>query len=434
MKTILKKRIPVVLSLFAFWLVSTLSCGLPFSGPAPSAAARTPPAESRAAVKTALTRAPAAAPKSTATEAAAAAADIPTVTAAPTRPSQPLVAASYCILADCSQYTYPGDESNGIRGGTGGIMLAIPGQIWIANDDVGIQQWDPQTGSLVKTIPNTVENDFTDIKYDGSQLWVYALVSHPPSNNHTVHTGVLYDINPLQGELVKKIDIPNDQNSSEGGEDNALGYPNIGLSPGKVWVKDRIIDAQTFKPLIMQYNFAYESHFAYDGQGLMWDEGENCGECPHGIWLYDVKDPTKTPIYTGLTDYPDLTNHHNLIMAGGKMWATARYWKKADDQTSYWEILAYDLHKNDKPLIQTDVSREMTGRNGGEIFSADNHAIWLAPNRQDGIVYDYDQASGRLLGSLHVGTTITSMSFDGQALWVMDVEYGLQKIALPWAP
>ena len=142
MRTPLKKRIPVVLSLFAFWLASSLSCGLPFAGPAPVAAARTQPAESRAAAKTAQTR-----------------------------PSQPLVAASYCDLADCSQYTYPGDESTGIRGGTGGIMLAIPGQIWIANDFVGIQQWDPQTGQLVKTIPNTVENYFSDIKYDGQQVW-----------------------------------------------------------------------------------------------------------------------------------------------------------------------------------------------------------------------------------------------------------------------
>ena len=313
-------------------------------------------------------------------------------------------------------------------------MLAIRGQIWIASNFVGIQQWDPQTGKLVKTIPNTVENDFTDIKYDGRQVWVYALVSQPSSNNHTVYIGVLYDINPVQGELVKKIDIPNDQNIAQGGQDDALDYPYIGISPGKVWVKDRVIDPQTFKPLIMQYNFAIESHFAYDGQGLMWDEGENCGECPHGIWLYNVKDPTTTPIYTGLTAYPDLTGHHNLIMAGGRMWATARYWKKVEDQTSYWEILAYDLHKNDKPVIKTDISKEMTGRDGGEIFSADNNVIWLAPNGQDGKVYYYDQANGQLLGSLHVGALITSMQFDGQNLWVMDNEHGLEKIALPWAP
>jgi hypothetical protein len=343
------------------------------------------------------------------------------------------VAASYCILADCSQYTYPGDESNGIRGGTEGIMLAIPGQIWTASDFVGIQQWDPQTGKLVKTIANTVENDFSDIKYDGQQIWVYALVLKQASAN-SEYTGALYAIDPLQGELVKKIDIPNDQNIAQGGQDSALDYPNIGISPGKVWVKDRVIDTQTFKPLIMQDNFLVSSHFAYDGQGLMWDEGENCGECPHGIWLYDVKDPTTKPIYTGLTDYPDLTGHHNLIMAGGRMWATARYWKKAGDQTAYWEILAYDLHKNDKPVIKTDISKEMTGRDGGEIFSADNRAIWLAPNGQDGKVYYYDQANGQLLGSLHVGTLIFSMSFDGQDLWVMDNEHGLEKIALPWAP
>ena len=407
MRTPLKKRIPVVLSLFAFWLASSLSCGLPFAGPAPVAAARTQPAESRAAAKTAQTR-----------------------------PSQPLVAASYCDLADCSQYTHPGEKPNGFPGGNGGVMLAVPGQIWTASDYVGIQQWDPQTGQLVKTIPNTVENYFTDIKYDGQQVWVYALVLQPSSNNHIIYTGALYAVNTLQGELVRKIAVSNDKKTTM--ENDAIDFPNIGLSPGKVWVKDRLIDTQTFEADIMPWNFIFgNAHFAYDGQGLMWVQGNACPDCSHSIFIYDVTDPKKKLVAgnsAGLNSNPDLTDHHNLIMAGGKMWATARYWKKADDQTSYWEILAYDLHKNDKPLIQTDVSREMTGRNGGEIFSADNHAIWLAPNRQDGIVYDYDQASGRLLGSLHVGTTITSMSFDGQALWVMDVEYGLQKIALPWAP
>ena len=49
-------------------------------------------------------------------------------------------------------------------------------------------------------------------------------------------------------------------------------------------------------------------------------------------------------------------------------------------------------------------------------------------------VYYYDQAIGELLGSLHVGSLIFSMSFDGQALWIMDYEHGLEKIALPWAP
>jgi len=436
MQTALKKRIPVVFCLITLWLVSSLSCGLPFSGPAPADVTRTQTVESRAAPKVSAMQTTTAAPQSIVTEAAATVTESPTTTAAPTRPSQPVVAASYCDLQDCSQYTSPGEKSDGFPGGNGGVMLAIPGQIWTASDYVGIQQWDSQTGKLVKTIPDTVENDFTDIKYDGRQVWVYALVLQPSSNNHIEYTGALYAINPLQGELVRKIDVSNDKKTTM--ENDAIDFPNIGVSPGKVWVKDRLIDTQTFEADIMPWNFIFgNAHFAYDGQGLMWVQGNACPDCSHSIFIYNVTDPKKklsAGNSAGLTSNPDLTDHHNLIMAGGKMWATARYWKKVEDQTSYWELLAYDIHPSDKPLSKTEISKEMTGRDGGEILAADNHAIWLAPNGQDGKVYYYDQANGQLLGSLHVGALIFSMSFDGQALWVMDVEYGLEKIALPWAP
>ncbi|HMD89894.1 MAG TPA: hypothetical protein VKF38_12090 [Anaerolineaceae bacterium] len=440
MKTAVKARSFVMVCVVTVWLVSSLSCGLPLSGPAPTAdsptATRTQAGESHATPKVSATQAPTATSAASTSEAAVAATESATATLAPTRPSQPVVVASYCDLADCSQYTYPGDESNGIRGGTGGIMLAIPGQIWIANDFVGIQQWDPQTGKLVKTIANTVENYFSDIKYDGQQVWVYALVLKQTSAN-SEYTGVLYAIDPLQGELVKKIDIPNEKKETISNND-AIGFPYIGVSPGKVWDKDRLIDTRTFEATVMPWNFMFGTPiFAYDGQGMMWVEGDVPPGATQTIWIYDVNDPTK-PLgkngTAGLTSNPDLTDHHNLIMAGGKMWATARYWKKVADQTSYWELLAYDIHPSDKPLFKTDISKEMTGRNGGEILAADNHAIWLAPNGQDGKVYYYDQANGQLLGSLHVGALIFSMSFDGQNLWVMDDEHGLEKIALPWAP
>jgi hypothetical protein len=346
-----------------------------------------------------------------------------------------VVAASYCILQDCSQYTYPGDWLHGVYGGSEGVMLVLPGQIWIAADFTGIQQWDPQTGKLVKTIPNTVETDFTDIKYDGTQVWVYALVI-PTASSSAIETGVLYVIDPVQGKLVKKIAVDNDKKQDI--ENDAIDFPNIGVSPGKIWVKDRLIDTQTFVTDIMPWNFIFgNAHFAYDGQGMMWVQGDACPDCAHSIYIYDVTDPKKklgTGDSAGLTSSPDLTAHQNLIMAGGKMWATAIYWKNAADQTAYWELLAYDIHHNEKPLIKTDISKEMTGRSGGEILAADNHAIWLAPNDNNGEVYYYDQANGQLLGSLHVGALIYSMQFDGQNLWVMDNEHGLEKIALPWAP
>ena len=119
----------------------------------------------------------------------------------------------------------------------------------------------------MKTIPNTVENYFTDIKYDGQQVWVYALVLQPSSNNHIIYTGALYAVNTLQGELVRKIAVSNDKKTTM--ENDAIDFPNIGLSPGKVWVKDRLIDTQTFEADIMPWNLIFGiAQFAYDGQAL----------------------------------------------------------------------------------------------------------------------------------------------------------------------
>ena len=271
----------LLMAVITLWLVSSLSCGLSLSGPAPTAV---PPAATRPQ-PTEIHSIPQAVPTPTqvptATEEAAAATESPTLTAAPTRPSQPVVAASYCILADCSQYTYPGDWLHGVYGGSEGVMLVLPGQIWIAADFTGIQQWDPQTGKLGKTIPNTVETDFTDIKFDGTQVWVYALVI-PTASSSAIETGVLYVIDPVQGKLVKKIAVDNDKKQDI--ENDAIDFPNIGVSPGKIWVKDRLIDTQTFVTDIMPWNFIFgNAHFAYDGQGMMWVQGDACPDCAHSI-------------------------------------------------------------------------------------------------------------------------------------------------------
>ena len=128
----------------------------------------------------------------------------PTAAAIPTHPSQPVVAASYCDLQDCSQYTYPGDWANGVYGGAEGVMLVLPGQIWTGSDFVGIQQWDPKTGKLVKTIPDTVENDFADIKYDGKQVWAYALVLQQASADSLDTPGFCMSSIQFKGNWLKK--------------------------------------------------------------------------------------------------------------------------------------------------------------------------------------------------------------------------------------
>ena len=115
MKISLTKRLPIWLGLLTLWM-GNLSCNFLFQT---LSQASVPSKQLTSVPLLSSTESTSTQQITTATQAILA---NPTAAALPTRPSEPVVAASYCNLQDCSQYTYPGDFVHGVYGGTHGFL------------------------------------------------------------------------------------------------------------------------------------------------------------------------------------------------------------------------------------------------------------------------------------------------------------------------
>lgn len=138
-------------------------------------------------------------------------------------------------------------------GGGSGAMLAIPGQIWTGTFFSGLQQWDPLTGELVRTISGIEAANFFDIELENNRLWVLASMEDP------TQAEILYVIDLPQGEIVKEITI-----GMEG--DFGTAPTQLGRSPGKIWVNFGFVDTETLTDDALPDGLPSEAHFVYDGE------------------------------------------------------------------------------------------------------------------------------------------------------------------------
>jgi len=349
----------------------------------------------------------------------------PLATVAPTRPSQPVVINHYCIKPDCSGYTYPGDFLKGLMGGVDGVFLVLPGQIWTAAYPQGIYEWDSRDGHLMNTVPLTLDTgNFTDIQYDGKQIWA----NQDIPLSATESSRVLYVIDPQRARVIQKITHGYD-NAEEG------HFLDFGISPGKVWLEQRWINADTFQINNASHYFECDdAYFAYDGQGHMWATGEAdpTYDCIQDLYVWNAAEPAGQPLPS---DGADNFGGSPLVLVNGKMWMIANNTVKTDSGWSHpWLLTAFNLNDPLKPALQVDISQYMPEVNGNLVMAADNKVIWVASDAINGNIDYYDQGDGHHMGSLKVGKIIEGMGFDGSSLWVMDNEHGLEQIGLPWGP
>lgn len=298
------------------------------------------------------------------------------------------------------------------KGGGLGTMLVMPGRIWTGTMFSGLQEWDPETGSLVRSIPAIEARLFFDIKFDGQLLWILASQDEPN------HADSLYVLDPQAGEVVEVIPV-----GSEGVY--STNPVQLGLSPGKIWVNFGIVDTATLEYTSLPDGLPSEAHFAYDGAGWMWITGGWCHGCSHDLWIINAGDPNQVlddqhsgVLGTGVLGSP-------LALAGGKMWLTAAY--HAGSEVSEF-LDAYSLDQTSKPEIHVDVTKELLGH-GNAILAADGRLVWMAV---EGTLYYFDNQTGQKLGQLEAGEEIQSLGYDGASLWVLSQDAGLLQIALPW--
>jgi hypothetical protein len=319
--------------------------------------------------------------------------------------SKPTIANTYAV-----QTILPAAGGNK-GGGPGSAMLVLPGQVWTGSMFSGLQQWDPQTGKVVKTYPEVTSKIFYDMNFDGKNLWVL-------TNDKFLDTfpDTLYVISLPEGDIVKKFEI----------KSNKL-LTQIGSSPGKMWVASTIYDTETLLANPVSKGLPDEAHYAFNGEQWMWITGTNCHMCGHDLWLYDANN---------LPDHKDSQNSgtiddgvlgSRMVLADGKIWLIVR----PNGEPTY--ILdAYDIHKSDQPVLQVDLTKEFkdTGSQSSDVFiTTDNHVGWLS---MVGKLYYFDLKTGQMLGSLPIGEHIMGMGFDGQSLWVLSNDDGLIQVSLPW--
>jgi hypothetical protein len=341
-----------------------------------------------------------------------------------TRPSQPIIAAAYPL-------SYPGSLT-----GLGGILGISPGRVWVAGiysgaspqaveNIPGIQEWDADSGKFLRAIPLPEIIRFWDIKYDGQYLWVLA------SKKEAAYADILYVLGLSDGQVVKEWDKFTK-------DDYGWRPTQLGLSPGKIWVANKVIDTPSLQEEAIEwYGLPADAYFAYDGQKWMWITGSWCEGCNHDLWLLDADDPMKVKDKEGSGAPHSGTIGQPIVLANGKIWLGGIKDIKTVNGlftgTPYLE--AYNLDQTDRPSLSVEITRELAKDTLViQLLVADNHVVWLGNQFGSTTLYYHDQNDGKLLGSLYLDTAgIADMAFDGTNLWVLDAD-NLVRIALPWAP
>lgn len=297
-------------------------------------------------------------------------------------------------------------------GGAEGIVLALPNGIWTVDLFSGLQQFDPQTGNLVKKVPLDAKYYF-DLKYDGERLWVLA------SKEESGFADILYGLDLPSGNVAASIPV------TKQGIYNQSPI-HLGYSPGRIWVNFGVVDTETYEYTIFPDGLPSEAAFAFDGKRWMWITGSWCQGCGHDLWIFDTLNlpETKDDENSGVLETGVLGNP--LTLAGGRIWVVAVYY--TDDGPSYF-LDGYDLDQTASPVMHVDVTAEVEDDSGDLHLAADDNRLWLAA---DGVLTYFDALTGEKMGSLEVGEYISSMSFDGADLWVLCQSVGLVQVDLPW--
>jgi hypothetical protein len=309
---------------------------------------------------------------------------------------------------------YPLDMSTGM-GGIFGTLETSPGKVWIGLVNNGIQEWDANSGSVIRTIPIPEITVFWDLKFDGKNLWALA------SKENMSEADGLYVIDPAAGKIVKEW-----HEFKQG--DFGWQPVRLGLSSGKIWVANKIIDTTSLEEIPMGKKFVLptQAHFAFDGQKWMWASGSRCEGCGHDLWMFDSTEPEKVKDDGGTGEANASTMNMPVVMAGGKIWVGAFKNSKTVNwiSTSDTYISGYDPTKTDKPSVSVDVSGEVGDPNWITSMEAGSRFLWLfgAAYKPPTLFY-HDLKTGKVLGKLPIETmVINDIAYDGKDLWVLGMD------------
>jgi hypothetical protein len=335
------------------------------------------------------------------------------------------------------------------KGMLGFSLTAGPGKVWIGTGGGAIQEVDAQSGAFGQSIlltPGAINatNVYPILKlgFDGQYVWALA----DPVENHEVNPHV-FAINSDSGAIAHQWDLNSREWKKDMSPDSQIAryfVKDLGISPGRIWVDNHVIDTQTFQA--KHVGMIGGPHFAYNGQGWMWMTGVGPEACD-GLDFFETDNPSQDhyqcryPFLNHASEgYSNVGDNSPVVLAGDKVWIGGGWSGTKPTYTleAHWADMD-QLMQETKPLVSVplpDSYQEV------KMLFAGNF-LWLlwTGGEKVGFLYQLDPQTGATINSLDVAvdkapdefvadTAPQDIATEGDNLWIL-MRFHLLRIKLP---
>ncbi|GEM_PF-5302379 len=368
--------------------------------------------------------------------------------ATPTVTAEPVATAGPYSLAISDRYVFY-NTTDITRFMIGESVAASPGRVWIGTGNGTVEEVNSQDGTFLRSIPVTGDIEGTrktisDIEMtmfpilklavEGQYLWLYGWTAE----NNMPHPYLLV-LDPENGSIARQFDMDSAEwmNGYE-----RIGLPeDMGISPGKVWIDDHIINAQTLE-VTSGIGMPGMTLFAFNGTNWMWMTGDT----GHGDGLVFVN-TDKPSQYLHQTRWPFLVHQADgssgigptdpLVLAGDRIWIG----RGISGTNPTYSLEAYpadldQLMKETGPIASVPLPESY--KTIRMLYAGDYLWVVYALGDKPGILCQLDPQTGETINSLDLigeegrskGDVPQDIATEGDNLWVLTVRQ-LIRIKLP---
>jgi len=330
------------------------------------------------------------------------------------------------------------------QGMVGLSLTASPGKVWIGSVSGTIEEVDSQSGAFVQGIsltPGTAGSalnlyPITQLRFDGQYIWALA----KPLDQNGQASAQLFAVDPGSGAVVHQWDTDSPEWL---GKNTSRMSPvgEFGISPGKIWIDNHVIDTQTFE--VTKISMPGSTLFAYNGRGWMWMTGDTGGgdnlvfsrnddpsqEQSQTRWPFFESQETGERFEAGISD--------PLVLAGDRMWIVGgTIGNKPTHTLDAYSADLDQLIKEKGPLASVPLTADPQG---SRLFMAGSY-LWLLWTQEEkiGFLYQLDPQTGATINTLDLvgdqgrakGDVPRDIATEGDNLWVLTT-FELLRIELP---
>ena len=334
------------------------------------------------------------------------------------------------------------------KGMLGFSLTAGAGKVWIGTGRGAIEEVDSQTGAFRQSILLTpgaanATNMYPILKlgFDGQYVWALA----NPMENNEVHAH-LFAVDSGSGVVAHQWDLTSPEwkkGMKPDGQAARYFVEDLGISPGRVWVDNHVIDTRTFEAT--HVGMVGAPHFAYNGQGWMWMTGNGPEHCD-GLDFFETDNPSQDhyqcryPFLNHASEgYSNVGGDSPIVLAGDRVWIGGGW--SGTNPTYTLEAYPADM---DQLLQQTKplVSVPLPGSQRAKMVFARN-SLWLlwTGGENMGFLHQLDPQTGATINKVRVAMDKAPGDFvadlapadiatEGGNLWIL-MRFHLLRIKLP---